>query len=282
MGEFYTQTIYPKGDSGITTPRKGSGALADVEKYGGYKSQKTSYFAIVQSKVKKGQTIKTIEAVPVLTAYRQRSNPNAVLDYFKTYLNEPTILIPKLKVRQLVSYNEKRLYLAGAKSGQIDTHPASELFTDNETDDYVNQLSKLVEMSQNNMLPNNCEEYLVKTNRNKDKKLIVNKKTNMELYTKLKEKLSDSDKYAITTLSSFYQSIERGLDIFATLSTIDQCKVLLQILKGLKCNGGRADLSLINESKESGRILFSKNITNVDFKIICKSPAGLTERIKKV
>ena len=104
----------------------------------------------------------------------------------------------------------------------------------------------------------------------------------MELYIKLKEKLSDSDKYAITTLSSFYQSIERGSDIFATLSTIDQCKVLLQILKGLKCNGGRADLSLINESKESGRILFSKNITNADFKIICKSPAGLTERIKKV
>lgn len=282
MGAFYTQTIYPKGDSGITTPRKGSGALADVEKYGGYKSQKTSYFAIVQSKVKKGQTIKTIEAVPVLTAYRQRANPNAVLDYFKTYLNEPTILIPKLKVRQLVSYNGTPVYIAGITGDYIIAHNANELFTDNKTDEYVNQLSKLVEMAKNGTISEENGEYIIKTNRNKDVKLTINKHSNIELYDTLKNKLSKPSYQGLSPFSTFRKNLEGGEEKFANLSVADQCTVLLQILKFFKCNAETADIVLIGGSGRSGCILFNKDVSKADIKIICKSPAGLTERIKKV
>ena len=63
---------------------------------------------------------------------------------------------------------------------------------------------------------------------------------------------------------------------------IDKAKVLLQILKFFKCNAETADIVLIGGSKESGRIMLNKDITDVDFKIIDLSPAGLTERIRRV
>lgn len=281
-GMFYDQTVYPKGDPGITAPRKGNSALADVEKYGGYKSQKTSYFAIVQSKGKKGQTIKTIEAVPVLTAYRQRTNPDALLDYFKTYLTEPTILIPKLKVRQLVSYNGTPVYIAGVTGDRIIVHNATELFTDNKTDEYVNQLSKLVEMAKNGTISEENGEYIIKTNRNKDVKLTINRQSNIELYDTLKNKLSKPSYQGLSPFSTFRKNLESGEEKFANLSVTDQCTVLLQILKFFKCNAETADIVLIGGSGRSGCILFNKDVSKADFKIICKSPAGLTERIKKV
>ena len=281
-GMFYDQTVYPKGDPGITAPRKGNGALADVEKYGGYKSQKTSYFAIVQSKGKKGQTIKTIEAVPVLTAYRQRANPDALLDYFKTYLTEPTILIPKLKVRQLVSYNGTPVYIAGVTDNQIGVNNATELFTDNKTDEYVNQLSKLVEMAKNGTISEENGEYIIKTNRNKDVKLTINRQSNIELYDTLKNKLSKPSYQGLSPFSTFRKNLESGEEKFANLSVTDQCTVLLQILKFFKCNADTADISLIGGGETCGRIRFNKDISKVNFEIVCKSPAGLTERIKKV
>ena len=281
-GMFYDQTVYPKGDPGITAPRKGNGALADVEKYGGYKSQKTSYFAIVQSKGKKGQTIKTIEAVPVLTAYRQRTNPDALLDYFKTYLTEPTILIPKLKVRQLVSYNGTPLYIASITGSQISAYNATELFTDNKTDEYVNQLSKLIEMSKNGTISEENGEYIIKTNRNKDVKLTINRQSNIELYNTLKNRLSKSSFQGLSSFSTFKSNLTNGEEKFTKLPIINQCVVLLQILKFFKCNAETANISLIGGGETCGRLYLNKNITDAKFDIICKSPAGLTERIKKV
>ncbi len=282
MGAFYRQTVYPKGDPGITAPRKGNGALANTQKYGGYKKEETSYFVVVQSKGKKGQTIKTIEAVPILTAYRQRTNPNAVLDYFKTYLTEPTILIPKLKVRQLVSYNGTPIYITGITGYQVDANNATELFTDNKTDEYVNQLSKLVEMAKNGTISEENGEYIIKTNRNKDVKLTINRQSNIALYDTLKDRLSKPIYQGLSPFSTFRKNLENGEEKFANLSVADQCTVLLQVLKFFKCNAETANISPIGGGETCGRILFNKDISNVNFEILCKSPAGLTERIKKV
>ena len=66
QGAFYNETVYGKGESGIDAPRKNCFPYNQTEKYGGFKSLTTAYFAIVQSKDKKGNAIKTIEAIPVL------------------------------------------------------------------------------------------------------------------------------------------------------------------------------------------------------------------------
>ena len=78
------------------------------------------------------------------------------------------------------------------------------------------------------------------------------------------------------------KNLEKGKEKFETLSVPEQSKALVQIFKFFKCNAETSDLTLIDGSGRSGTILFNKDITLVDFKIISKSPAGLTERIKTV
>ena len=64
---------------------------------------------------------------------------------------------------------------------------------------------------------------------------------------------------------------------------LKQMKVLNQICKFMRCNNtDGVDLTILNASKNSGRIIPSKDITDVNFAIIHQSPCGLTERIQKV
>lgn len=293
-GRFYDETVYDKNDSGVSAPRKGKGPLADYKKYGGYKSQKTAYFAIVEAEGKKGKKIKTIEAVPVLTSYRVKSDPDAVQKYLATYLKNPVVLIPKIKTKQLVSYNGTYIYITGSlgiKDGRITANNANQLFTDNKTDEYVNALLKLIEMEAKKAVEPNEDLYIIKTNREGEIKLVVNKENNIKLYKELKDKLDDKkdnkDKKnnkiysGLTIFKTFKGYLDNGEESFISLSTLEQSKVLLQILKFLNCKGEAADISAIGGGKKC-EIKFSKDITDVDFKLIDLSPVGLTERIRRV
>ena len=279
---FYDQTVYPKGDSGITAPRKGRGPLADYSKYGGYKSQSTAYFAIVSSSGKKGKRIKTIEAVPVLVSYELEDDANALINHLKSYLKEPEIIIPKLKIKQLVSYNGTLCYLSGITGPYIVVHNANQLFTDNKTDEYVYAIQKLLDMDGKKIINREEKEYVIKTNRFGTRKLVVTKEKNLELYDKLRDKLGNKMYSGISSFRTFKSNLDNGEEKFKSLCIPDQSIVIMQILKVLKCNAEMADITLIGGSSNSGKTLINKNITDVDFKIIDLSPAGLTQRIRKV
>lgn len=279
---FYDQTVYSKDESGITAPRKGSGPLADFSKYGGYKSQTTAYFAIVSSTGKKGERLKTIEAVPVLVSYRLKDDADALIKYFNSYLKEPEIIIPKLKTKQLVAYNGTLCYLSGITGSQIAVYNANQLFTDNKTDEYVCALQKLLDMDGKKMINREETEYVIKTNRYGVRKLVVTKEKNLELYNTLRRKLGCDMYSGISSFKTFRLNLDNGEEKFKSLCTLDQSTVIMQILKVLKCNAEMADITLIGGSSKSGKTLIGKNITDVDFKIIDLSPAGLTKRIRQV
>lgn len=281
-GMFYDQTVYEKGDSCITAPRKGAGPLADYSKYGGYSSQKTAYFAIVSSIGKKGERIKTIEAIPVLVDYRLKADPDAIIKYLKTKLNQPEIIVSKLKIKQLVSYNGTLCYLAGITGLQITTYNANQLFTDNKTDEYVCALLKLLDMDSKNMVSHDETEYVIKTNRNGERKLVITKESNIELYDELRSRLGNTIYSGISAFKTFKGNLDKGVEKFVALDIIDQAKAIIQVLKVFKNNAEAANIILIGGSANSGKTLISKNITDVDFKIIDLSPAGLTQRIRKV
>ncbi len=104
-GQFYDETIYP-GKDAVTAPRKTTGPLAKTNRYGGYKSQKTAYFAAIEWQ-NKNETVKTIEAVPVLVDYQSKNDPERLLKYFRDelQLTNAKILVPKIKTKQLMCYN---------------------------------------------------------------------------------------------------------------------------------------------------------------------------------
>lgn len=281
-GKFYDETVHGKEDTAITAPRKESGPLADSSKYGGFKSQNTAYFAIVESLDKKGKPIKTIEAVPVLVTYKMRSDPSALEKYFAESLNSPRIIVPKLKTQQLVSYNGTPVYISGRKDNRICARNGVELFTDGKTDEYVKELVKLMELGAKNSVDFYSELYIMKTNRYGELNLVIDREANIALYNELKNKLSDNIYKGLSPYATFKENLEKGEEAFAEISVYKQAKVLLQILKFFKCTAETSDLTEIGLGKSIGEVLFNKEISGVDFRIIHKSPTGLKVREVKV
>lgn len=280
-GRFYDQTVYGKNEKSITAPRKLNGPLKDMSRYGGYKSQKTAYFAIVQSLDRKGRIIKTIEAVPVLVDYQSRNNSSRLCEYFKSYLNNPTVLVPKLKVKQLVKINGTPCYMAGITGNSIILHNGVQLFTGNKTDEYVNALVKLADMSKSDSFDRGQEEYIMKTNREGVIKLSVNSQKNIEIYDYLLEKLQSARYGGVNSINHFYDELSNGRENFIRAFTYEQAVTLLQILKFFRCNAELCNLKQIGVLAV-GRVTINKDITDTDVSIVYQSPCGLTEWEKRV
>ena len=283
-GKFYDETIYPKSDRGVSVPRKANGPLADTSRYGGYKSLKTAYFAIVESKGKKNDRLITIEAVPVIVDYNAKGSTEKILEYFRSQgLKEPKLLIGKLKVHQLVKVNDYPAYIAGITGSQIILHNAIEWFTDEGTDNYVKALTKLSENGEvMSDVEKSQEEFVMNTNRFGDKKIVINRMENISLYNKIRLQLEKRFYLGISGAKSFAENLDKGYDKFCEISVFDQTAVLLQCIKFLKCNGENVDLSKIGGGARCGILLINKKITSVNFNVIHQSPCGLIVRKIKV
>ncbi len=284
-GKFYDETVFKKTEKSAVG-RKSKGPLADNTKYGGYDSLSTAYFSIVKSLDKKGNAIKTIEAVPVLVDYQLGGNAEKLLDYFVSQgLNSPEIIVRKLKVKSLVSVNGFKVWISGKTGDRILLHNAVEWFTDGKTDEYINALIKLAKMDSDGYFSEEekqKEEFAIKTNRFKDVKLSVTKEQNLALYDKIFLQLKKEVYCGISSSTSFYNILFNGRDKFIALSALEQAKTILQIIKFLKCNAENANLKSIGEGATCGKININKNITDIDFKIIDMSPCGLKEKERKV
>lgn len=282
-GQFYGQTIYGKDDSGIYAPKKLKGPLSDGGKYGGYKSKdNTAYFAIVESKDKKGNPMRTIEAIPVLLSYQLKQNPDALLQYFEKKLTNPKIIVDKIKIQQLIKYNGVLCYLAGITGNQVSLHNAVQLFTDNKTDEYVKALAKFVSAVKDKQCDENATEYVSKTNRMGEVKLKIDKEKNVKLYKMLIERLNKKCYQGISAFATFKKNMENGLESFERLSLYKQAYTLLQILKFFKCNAETADIKDIGGAAYSGKIQINKDITKAEVVLIHQSPCGLTVRERKI
>ena len=285
QGSFYNETVYGKNENAIGAPRKESAPYNQTEKYGGFKSLTTAYFAIVQSKDKNGNLIKTIEAIPVLVDYKARNNKNVVMEYLQNSgLVEPNILIPKLKVKSLISANGYQAWLAGITGPTIVLHNAQQWFTNAETDNYIKQLVKLMEKDKSGRLSalEKEQEKIPLTSNRKEVTLYATKNSNIELYSAIIERLNKKIYQGLPAVKTFQKKLQKSMLTFESLTTFKQCKVLLQLARFMKCNAESADLSLLGEGSRCGTLTIGKNITDVDFSIIHQSPCGLVERIQKV
>lgn len=287
--QFYDETVY-SGDSSITAPRKGKGPLANTDRYGGYKTQKTAYLTIVEWQGKKGK-VRTIEAVPVLVDYQSKNDPDRLLKYFHDDIGlaDAKILVPKIKTKQLLCYNGSYVYVAGITGNQILLHNATELFldkqtgwNDNRTDWYVKHLGKLMKMSERADFDKGEERYEMVKNSMGEVRLVIDRKQNVELYSALLDKFATKRFEGVPSFTSFAQNLQDRKSTFESLSVLQQASVLLQIFKFFKCDYQTADLSLIGGSGLSGKLRVNKNITDADVRLIHQSPCGLTVREQKI
>ncbi|MCI8500480.1 MAG: type II CRISPR RNA-guided endonuclease Cas9 [Clostridia bacterium] len=282
-GGFYDLTVYAHDDASITAPRKGKGALSNTQRYGGYKSQKTAYFAIVQSLGKKGKPQKTIEAVPVLVQEQCRDDEGKLRDYFERCgLKNAVLLVPKIKCKQLVSYNGTPVYITGISKPQVVIQNAVQLFADNQTDEYVKALAEFSERFGGKNGDRVQEVYVIKTNRMGEVHLTIDREKNCALYDRLIAKLENKIYGGLSICASYLATLKNGRNKFIGLPVAEQAQVLLNILDFFHCNAKNSDLTLIGGAKNAGSFAFNKDITNVDFRLIYQSPCGLIVRERKV
>lgn len=285
-GEFYNETIYGKDDKGISAPRKSIEPYNKTEKYGGYKSLTTAYFSVVESKDKKGKLIKTVEAIPVLVDYQSKGDREAALAYLSRIgLKEPKLLLPKIRIKSLVSVNGFKVWLAGTTGVQLILHNAQQWFTDEKTDLYIKNLGKLVEWERTGKIAEEekaRETFSMIKNRKEEVSLLIDRSQNVALYREIVAKLQTKLYQGLSAARSFAEKLSAKEEIFVSLSVLEQAKVLLQIARFMKCNAEAADLSLLKDGSRCGILLIGKNITDVDFAVIHQSPCGINTYIQRV
>ena len=232
-----------------------------IKKYGGYDNLTVSYFFLVKHK-------NNVSFEPVYTVYlSQIKNTDDLLRYCESVLEleEPRILISKIKINTLVKYDGFPMHISGKSGSRIIIKPAVQLCISAEEEQYLKTIIKF--------------NAKVKEYNSKDvmKKYEITDEKNISLYQTFLSKL---ETIYSKRPSNQRKIIENNLDGFKELSVEQQVKVLNEILKHFSCNNLTSNLELIKGAENAGNARISKNLTlEKNYYVINQSLTGLFENI---
>lgn len=296
-GEFYDETRYKSlnkdKNSKAKIQLKGSNLnpLGDISKYGGYNSMKVAYFMLIESEDKKGNRIKTIEAVPILLVRDTKYSKNKeeiILDFIakENNLKNAKIIIPKINIKSTIKIGKGEYLLAGKTGDCYILHNFNQWYLDNKTTNYVKSISKYIDLKKNKQ-DKSLEEkdgkvILSEKSKENNVEITLTKQENIRLYNLALQQLS-KDIYDNTNLkTTFYPKLIKDFEIFKNLSVIEQAEVLFNIIRRLSTGASVADLSLLGEGKNEGKIVINKNITDKDISLVIRSCTGIKNKIIKL
>ena len=262
-GAFFDQQPVKKG--GGQMPLKTSDPrLADFQKYGGYNKVAGAYFALVRHTVK-GKRVKTFESVPVYKAKCFEQHPEALLAYFAKTLQDPEILLPKVKINTLFSVDGFKMHLSGRTGSRLVFKNANQLVLSEQQYAYFHRIDKWIEQNKKYKSVQPIS-YL----RN------LTKEDNIKIYDTLYHKLHDTLYHK--RLSAQVAAFEKGREKFIALSLEEQCIFLSNALHLFQCNAALADLTLCGGVGHAGVLVLNNDITKLtDIKLIFQSVTGLFE-----
>lgn len=183
-------------------------------------------------------------------------------------LKDPKILVPKIKINALISYDGFRMHISGRTGSQIIYKNANQLVISPQWQQYIKGISKYLERCKKagQELPVTVFDRLTA-------------EENQQLYTMLLEKL-ENPLYRIK-LETAARTVRENTEQFGTLSVPDQCKILLQLLNLFSNNAASADLKLLNGKAGIGILRTQKGLDNYvghSFKLVHQSITGFFER----
>ncbi|MFI3142076.1 MAG: type II CRISPR RNA-guided endonuclease Cas9 [Clostridia bacterium] len=234
--------------------------LADLEKYGSYKSIKPSYFVLVEYQKGK-KLIRELVSIPIFVSITMKDKPEIFNECISRIISTSNFKVYKtaIKTNSLAKIDGAYVHL----SGGADIKNAMQLILSVDDIKYIKELTKCVERG-----------YITKHS-------IVTSEKNLELYDLFTDKL----------LNSIYSKIKRHVvlgelltskrEYFKSLELEQQLIALVQILSIFKCKAGNADLRIIKGKERTNRLNISLNITKnyKEFKIITQSITGLYEGV---
>lgn len=254
-----------------------------TEKYGGYNTLATSYFALVESKDKKGKLQRTIEAVPIILANKSKED---LLDYYSNYCKmvEPRIILPKIKKYSLFYVNGFPMHISGTTGKQLIFYCAAQLVLPSNVVAYLKTAFANVERIEFNekILDNNNiseQDKALAANRLRfyDEKLGINSNSNICAYNVLLEKCSNK-LYSLRPASQTKTLLEE-FGRFTELKLHEQLSVLRQILNLFKCGSALANFTLLGKGNSSGKLQTSIKLNEkVNTILVNQSITGVFEQ----
>ncbi len=263
-GGFYKQMPLKKG-SGQLVPLKQNGPLNDTNKYGGYNKPISTYFALVRFTDNKGKAQRRFVPIDYYKKQEYLADTSAFMNK-ELGTNDAIVEIPCIKYNTLVSVDGFRMHISAKSGNQIICKPAMQLVIGYENEKYVRDILKYVA---------DCQAL----NRALSTDTVTAQK-NISLYECILQKLNETVLHV--KFDGIAAKLESKKEIFVSLSVLEQCKTLLQILTITKCNAALGNLSILKEGPQTGRVQFSSNILRTNsihsFKIIHQSVTGLYEQ----
>lgn len=260
-GELFNATIERKGGTGRIPIKK----ELPIEKYGGYKSANTSYFALIEFDGKKGERIVNLVGVPIYVANQMAYNHQALIEYFEKSkgLQNVKILYEKIKKNALLSINGFPMRIRGETEKQSLLKSDIQLVLDQEQEETVRKIEKYLEKNPNKEVSEAFDG--------------LHDETLLALYDVLTDKLENT--IYRKRPANQAENLRKGREEFCKLALSQRAFVLNEILTMLRCdNATTADLTLIGGSKNAGNIAISKNTMGKSrLVLIHQSVTGLFE-----
>lgn len=286
---FTRQAVEGKGELFDQKPLKAKGgqlplkAGLSIEKYGGYNSLTTAYFAVVKSEGKKGAVQLSIEAIPLVYA---KQGEIAVQKYLTevVQLCKPEIMLPKIKKYSLFKINGFPMHISGRTGNRMLFYGAGQLCLDEADVDYLKKALKYEnDIAENELViadKNSDDIQKQQAQKNLDyynQKWRIGRKVNMHIYDMLLAK-SGNNLYKNRPASQT-TDLQEQREFFEKLSLANQIHVIGEVLKLFKCASASANLKLLDKGNACGVIKVSNNI--LKFKqcvLINQSPTGVFEQ----
>lgn len=272
-GELFNQELLRKGHGQV--PRKKG---LDIDNYGGYQKSTITYYLL--AKYKKGKK-HTISLVPVDLRFAVNIKTlDDKIRFCSDYVEQnckaalETVLLGgrKIKVNTLFEMDGFRAHLSGKTGGNVIFKCGMQLIVSQENEFYIKKLASYFAKYQDAAKFKNNPPIITKYDK-------ITAEQNIALYDLLTDKLKTTA-YGLF-MSSVLEHLEAKRDYFRSLDTEHQALALYHIVELFGCSTSSGkDLSLLNESNQSGRITMSMALGEKrfsDIRIIDQSPTGLIE-----
>lgn len=286
---FTRQAVEGKGELFDQQPLKAKGgqlplkAGLSIEKYGGYNSLTTAYFAVVKSEGKKGAVQLSIEAIPLVYA---KQGEIAVQKYLTevVQLCKPEIKIPKIKKYSLFKINGFPMHISGRTVKQLLFYGAGQLCIADDVADYLKKALKYetdIAEKEKTLADQNADDiHKQKAQKGLDfyeQKWGISGAVNVQLYDMFIAKSANNlykNRPASQTIT-----LKEKREHFVKLTLSKQIHIIKEILNLFKCASASADFKLIDKGTSCGTLKISNNITKLkECILINQSPTGVFEQ----
>lgn len=260
-GGIADQTLYSAKKAqgcGYYPIKSSDSKMNDVTKYGGLSSATTAYFFLVEHE-EKGKQIRTLETVPVLWKDRIEKDETALQTYCEQELGlkSPSIRLKKIKLQSLVKKDGYYMQITGKTGNRIYGRNAVQLSLDIRWIGYIKKIEKCIER-------NDIEKEIIK-------------EKNIELFDIIAEK------HRASIFSKRPNPLEEKFELYrekyCELEELEQCKVIMQLLKLTAVGLPKADLTAIGGTSSVGIMRINKNICGAkEFLLVNQSVTGIFEK----